>query len=629
MAITLTTTYQKVKDTLVLQSGSYKGYVRIYAKYNSQDIANGQTIISIEKRFWYNMGSSNAYTFDGATSRVKINTDAGWTTKSYTSRTSFYGGAERVIQTITRTIDHAQDGTSPIITISSTWTDTIGGSENTSVEIQAPKMNRFPIIETAPDFTDEDSPTITYTDTLGVENATVEIGIFNNTGDITLVPYRQVNVSNKSYTFTFTSNEIATLQQNNLNETNRIMIKLLTSYGNGQTYYSFKMVNFTVINDTATISYTSTENNASVLAQGNYYIQNASNRTFTITIQTKKYNTLSKVYFTHDTTSQEITPTTSDTGANKTYTIVVSSISIRNNAIRIRYTGTRGKDVSTDYTLTPYGEYLKADITNVDVSRPSPTSNNIIVNLEAIYYGNVNAGGTTISNTPTLKYKIESGNYTTISSSAYTIDTQNHKITMSNYTINNGLSYTTNGNIELYLEDIFTNDTENRNVKKGVPTFDYGEHDLQINGVLYIADTDRNNAVNVLNEIENAKLKTYSTTEEIVGTWLNGETIYRQTFEGTFTANSSATTQSNTTLVANADKLIRAYGTYNPNGNTPIYNLGGVCSGTSQLLDAYASVLKHTTMGIILREKTYASNWYGATGSYSITVEYTKVEVEE
>ena len=99
--------------------------------------------------------------------------------------------------------------------------------------------------------------------------------------------------------------------------------------------------------------------------------------------------------------------------------------------------------------------------------------------------------------------KLDNGSYTTIPSSSYTIDTTNNKLTITNYTLSNALVYTSNGTFTIEISDLLVTDTDSRQVLKGVPTYDVGEHDLQVNGDLYIADTTRNNAINVKEEIDN------------------------------------------------------------------------------------------------------------------------------
>ena len=97
---------------------------------------------------------------------------------------------------------------------------------------------------------------------------------------------------------------------------------------------------------------------------------------------------------------------------------------------------------------------------------------------------------------------------------------------MNNSVLENVLSYQTKDNLELVVRDALIEDTESRMIPKGIATFEYGATDLQVNGDLFIADTDRQNPVNVLDALRINDI--YSTTEVPIGVWIDGRTIYRQ-----------------------------------------------------------------------------------------------------
>ena len=147
-------------------------------------------------------------------------------------------------------------------------------------------------------------------------------------------------------------------------------------------------------------------------------------------------------------------------------------------------------------TTIPAIEYEPLKINSYTFKRENPISSNVILNLDVLYYSSFG----NVSNVPVVKWKLADGSYTTIPSSYYTIDSTNHKLTISNYEISNILPYNQQGQFSIYIEDKLTiaEDTgANGLVLKGVATFEAGEHDLQVNGNLYIADINRENKVNV------------------------------------------------------------------------------------------------------------------------------------
>ena len=165
------------------------------------------------------------------------------------------------------------------------------------------------------------------------------------------------------------------------------------------------------------------------------------------------------------------------------------------NQFKIKVTDSRTFTMTDTYYKTMI-DYEPIDILSVTFSRISPTSSDIKLNAE-IKYIQATFGST--PNVPTIKWKKgETGTLNTLSSGDYTIDTQNNKITITNLTLTNVISYQDEARFYFYVEDLLTQDEDSHNyVTKGIPTFDAGERDFQVNGDLFIADTTRQNAVNV------------------------------------------------------------------------------------------------------------------------------------
>ena len=239
-----------------------------------------------------------------------------------------------------------------------------------------------------------------------------------------------------------------------------------------------------------TFTYTTTEINENVVAllgsSSSSVVKNASIVRFAITPTAKYGATISKVLISND---------------NKTYEDTTSPYSIDvptyNNEFIIKVQDNRTNE-ATETTTKTLIDYIPVDILDVSFKRVNPTSSNIILNLEATYYQQT-FGST--ANVPIVKWKLDDGNYTTIPSTEYTIDNTNHKLTISNYTLTNALDYRQKGTFTIYIEDKITNDQDSKDVIKGIPTYDAGEHDLKVNGNLFIADQVGENKVNVLEAI--------------------------------------------------------------------------------------------------------------------------------
>ena len=193
MAIQLTTTYQKI-STIYLTYGE----VRTYAKYTSQSATNNTTTFYLKTTYY--TGQAGGVSFSSGSNTLDT------TTKSYGSTTMGYG--ETLIQEVSRTQGHYDDGSSVTYRVYTSWTATFGGTGNTYGDIVFPKINRFPVLVSGTNFTDATNPvyTITAYNTYALR---VKLEAGGNPGLITR------NLSNKgsqTYTLELTDEERKTLR---------------------------------------------------------------------------------------------------------------------------------------------------------------------------------------------------------------------------------------------------------------------------------------------------------------------------------------------------------------------------------------------------------------------------------
>lgn len=127
-----------------------------------------------------------------------------------------------VIQTVSRhKVLHGDDGKKKI-TISArvyadagTYGPALSGKPCTlSAEIELDEIPRYAKVLTAPNFTDNDSPTITYGNALGDKVTSLEACISLDGGATATVPYRAIDKNGSSYTFVFTDEEKELLRDN-------------------------------------------------------------------------------------------------------------------------------------------------------------------------------------------------------------------------------------------------------------------------------------------------------------------------------------------------------------------------------------------------------------------------------
>ena len=478
MATTLTKSYQKISTI-----GLSYGEIRTYAKYSSQSTENNTT--SFQLKMTYYTSQANGVSFSSGSANLD------GSTKSYGYTTMPKG--ETTILEVNRTLTHNTDGSSPNRNVTTTWSATFGGGGTKTATIVCPKINRYPTLTSAPNFSDEDNPTITYTTISGFSSATYSACI-SLTGAQADVPYREVSLSAGSYTFELTEAERNTLRNAIPNSNSTTVIFHLKTQVGSTSYYSLATRTMTIVNGNPTFTHSEVETTQKVIdvlgSSASTVVQNASVIRTTITPTALKGSSISKVVVVHNLEAQ-----------TKTASPYTFDIPISMSSFDIMVTDSRG-NTTTEIVNKNMIEYQNVDITTYNFERENPTSSNVDLTLEARYYP-ITVGST--SNTPVFKWKLEeSGTYTTIPSSAYAIDTTNNKVTISNYRLSNVLSHELSGQFFITLDDIFSSDSENMIVNKGIATYEAGEFDFQVNGDLIVADTEAENGVNILDEINNS-----------------------------------------------------------------------------------------------------------------------------
>lgn len=549
MAITLTTSYQKI-STIALTYGE----IRTYAKYTSQNKSTNKTTYYLKSTYY--IPTQNNVAFSSASATLD------GTPKSYGYTTMYKG--ETTIQELSRTITHNNDGSSPTKTVATSWSASFGGGGNTFASIKMPKIDRYPMITSAPNFNDEENPTISYSTISGFSNAKYSACI-SLTGAKDDIPYREVELNAGSYTFELTEEERNTLRNAVPNNKSLNVTFFLRTSVNGTDYHSTSTKVMTIINAEPTFTSSFEETDANVIrvlgSSVSKIIKNASDIKVTVVPTALKGATIKSVEIIHGTFDVVLTASP--------YELVLTAIT---DTFKIIVTDSRGYVV--DETITKeLIDYIPIEISQYSFKRVNPTSSNLYLNATIKYKQQTFE---TTENIPTLQWKLGSdGTLKGISDEDYSIDTTNNEITIYNLLLEDVLPYTQQGKLYLLVNDLLTSDTENQLVIVGIPVFDYGEHDFQVNGDLFIADRNRQNKVNLLEMINNLREVTlYDNT--------SGST-------GTVKLNDDVSNYSSIEIMYGADSVYFSTGKiYSPNGKTIATAMQKIRSANN-LIDLYTS----------------------------------------
>ena len=333
-------------------SGSFNtsGYDGRYLTFSwsvsSQSIENNSTTISWSLK---GAGSAGSSWYNSGNFKVVIN---GTTVYSSATRIKLYNGT--VVSSGTFTMTHDSSGNKSFSASAEAGIYYVAVNCSGSGSWSLPQISRAASITNAPNFTDEQNPTINYLNPAGNSVTTLQACI-SLTGSTDNIPYRNISKTGSSYTFNLTESERNILRAAAANSNTLSVIFYVKTIISGQTFYSTLTRTMTIVNAAPTISGISYKdtNAITIGITGNdqKIIQNNSNVSFTIgSIAARKSATLTKVSLTVNS----VTVNSSLSGSsvsNKTVSFgtINSSSSL---AATITVTDSRGNTSSANVNIT-------------------------------------------------------------------------------------------------------------------------------------------------------------------------------------------------------------------------------------------------------------------------------------
>ena len=397
-----------------------------------------------------------------------------------TSIGTYYAKGTYTLVSGTYTFNHDSNGNLSM-NISGTLSTTFV-SGTASGKMTLPHIDRFPIMTEGMDFTDEENPTIKFT-SYGTFPIRVKLEAGGNTKLIT----RDLSDKNaKSYTFELTEEERNKLRELSKNSKTLQVTETVCAM-NGETELNVSYVKkiMTVVNAEPTFTYTSKETDEKLINlfgkdDGSTIVQNVSKIAFSILPEAFKMATISNVAVTNGNN------TVSDTSSP--YEDIVTPTT---NTFKIDVIDSRGY-VATKNDTRIIINYQPVSINNYSFVRENPTSANLILNA-SFSYNQVTFGDNV--NKPEIKWKVNEEEWISLNDADYTVDTETSTVTVSNLMLEDTLDYRENGTLYVSINDLLSSASDNMQVSKGIPIYDFGEHDFQINGDLFLADENRENKI--------------------------------------------------------------------------------------------------------------------------------------
>lgn len=278
-------------------SGSFNtsGYDGRYLTFawslSSQDIANNTSTISWTLK---GAGSGGSSWYNAGNFKVVIN---GTTVYSSSTRIKLYNGT--LVASGNFSIAHGSDGSKSFSASAQAGIYTVAVNCSGSGSWSLPTISRAASLTAAPNFTDEQNPTISYNNSAGNAVTTLQACI-SLTGSTDNIAYRDIPKTGSSYTFNLTTAEREILRNATPNSNTLSVIFYIRTIINGATYYSTLARTMTIVNAAPTISgVTYEDTNATTTAitgDDQKIIQNNSTVSFTLaSLAALKGSTLTRV----------------------------------------------------------------------------------------------------------------------------------------------------------------------------------------------------------------------------------------------------------------------------------------------------------------------------------------------
>ena len=429
-------------------SGSFNtsSYDVRYLTFNwsiaSQDIGNNRTVIN-----WSVVGAGGSTTswYKAGNFKVVINGSTIYET-GQNDRISLYNGT--TVASGQATLGHNSDGTKSFSASVEAGIYTYARNVSGSGSWALTNIPRQANLTSAPDFNDEQNPTINYSNPAGNSANNLDACI-SLTGSKDDVGYRAISKTGSSYTFNLTEAERNVLRNACTTSNSRTVTFYLRTIIGGNTFYSTISKTLTIVNGNPTFSSSNVsykDNNSTTTAvTGNnqQLVQNLSKLLVTITNATpKKGASISK----YEATINGVTKTITSAG-NIDYGVINSS---ENLTLSVKVTDSRGNTTTATKTVTFLAWSLPSAV--VSLKRKNNYENETYLTVNASY-SSVNS-----KNSITITYAFKKS--TDSSYGSATTISNNTKVTMSkdkNYA----------WNYQIIIKDKFGTTTYNVTLAKG------------------------------------------------------------------------------------------------------------------------------------------------------------------
>lgn len=425
----------------------------------TQSIANNKSTITCKH---YLTGTGYRLNINAKSGTCNV----GGSSKSFTSPAINGGVTKTLIGTTTHEVAHNADGSKSVtitgkFNIQATLSGSYIGSVSASKTVTLDTIPRAAAIKTAPNFTDEGNPVITYSNPAG--NAVTSLqACISFTGARADIAYRDIPKTGTSYTFNLTDAEREVLQEGCTTTKSMTVYFYIQTVLGGSTYRSRLAKTLTIANAAPTLVCSVADGDAEAFAltgDASRYIKGYSDAAYTMEATGKKHATVKSLQLKC---------------GSKTATAASGTL-VDVDAATFTFTATDSRGYTATQTAT---------CTLVDYSAPTctlragqPTADGDLAFTISGQYAAVDFGA--VENALTVQYRMaeNDGDF----SGWVTVE---HNASSGSYTADvalSGLDYRTKYTIQARAVDKLEAAVSSARSVKAMPLFDWGEDDFSFN----------------------------------------------------------------------------------------------------------------------------------------------------
>ena len=374
------------------------------------------------------------------------------------------------IKTLTYTVNHKDDGSRTMYIgglfeckDNYDWYGTTSGR----VAIKLDKINRNASVSSAPNFTDEDNPTMTYKVPTPSSTTKLEACISFD-GSIDDIPYRDIDINGTSYTFELTEEERDILRRGTLNgSTERTVYFYVRSTVNGNTTTARLGKTLTIINAEPELS---------------AFLLDTNEKTSALTGDSlayliKGYSTVSYEMNMSGVKGASITEYSAANGETIQNTSSGSFANVNNGTFNFSATDNRGLTTTKEITLNVIDYFKPTCSQEVSIEMMEGEAGAVVKIVVEGEWSSRHFGAAHNELWIEYRYKTNDGEWSDWSGSTYITDDNSYRITFTK----EGLDYTKPYIFQSRARDSLDSAETAEYPIRLIPVFDWGENDFNFN----------------------------------------------------------------------------------------------------------------------------------------------------